>query len=488
MNDRFKALYKLDDNLYIKGMPIIVSAGILLNDAKTSSIITQLKFQSVTNKVIKAVKISIEAYDVSGKKLKGVDDYQYLDLEVKNGEYFGFNKAIIMPEIITRLIKIRNISVVFENESYEINGDNLHPIESAKELSTMFGETEMVKQYQISTSALANYIPKEIEDLWICSCGKLNKNRCCTNCNTSKENIFLSLNCEVLREETNKRLEKEKIEREENEKLALIKKKEQEEKAAREAEEKSIAEQKKKKNFIICTATLVFCVVFVIVVTSISSSIQQKKSITSIENFIENKQYEHAFDEVNKSKLSNDEKAQYFKTIKPKMVEQFNEEKEQYQVLDIDGMAIYERDNVIYYIDDKGDKVELYKSQEAEGKYRSTGKGYKIWVSGERVYIGYDFIYSNGYIIFTEYREEKQYEDDEVDSYKYIRAVKIENGRWETLDYVSDSTGFRKLSTGHILIDTYPDIVFNPYTGEVEEEMDLLTDSQRRDYIYDTDE
>ena len=52
MSERFKVLYKLEQNLYDKNSPIIISAGTLLKDTKTDSVITQLKFQSITDRKI----------------------------------------------------------------------------------------------------------------------------------------------------------------------------------------------------------------------------------------------------------------------------------------------------------------------------------------------------------------------------------------------------------------------------------------------------
>ena len=64
MAERFERLYKSPDNLYISGSPVIISAGSLLKDSQTGSIIVQLKFHSVSENAIKAVKVSLSAFDV----------------------------------------------------------------------------------------------------------------------------------------------------------------------------------------------------------------------------------------------------------------------------------------------------------------------------------------------------------------------------------------------------------------------------------------
>lgn len=118
MAERFTQLYKLQDNLYISGSPIIISAGSLLLDTETGNVVAQLKFHSLSNKIIKAIKISLSSFDISEKDLQAVENYQYLDLHITNGQYFGQNKAIVFPDRITRSFNIKSISVVFGDKSY----------------------------------------------------------------------------------------------------------------------------------------------------------------------------------------------------------------------------------------------------------------------------------------------------------------------------------------------------------------------------------
>lgn len=94
MAERFEKLFSLPSNLYSEISPVIVVAGSLLKDTETERMIVQLKYHSVSDKMIKAIKIDISAFDVAGKEVEGVADYQYLDLNVHNGQEFGSNKAM----------------------------------------------------------------------------------------------------------------------------------------------------------------------------------------------------------------------------------------------------------------------------------------------------------------------------------------------------------------------------------------------------------
>ena len=213
MADRFQKLFSLENNLYIENAPIIISAAALLKDTKSGNIVVQIKFKSVSNKNIKGVKISLSAYDVSGKEINGVDDYQYLDLNIPNGQSFGSSKAIVMPETTTRSFNIKSLTVIFADSSiWENVSPDFVVIPNAKTLNCELENEELIKQYQIATTNKANYIPNTFLNLWICCCGEVNSEEYCTNCGTNKNNAFSKYNITDLTEAMNLRLEKEKEE------------------------------------------------------------------------------------------------------------------------------------------------------------------------------------------------------------------------------------------------------------------------------------
>ena len=115
MAERFEKLYSLPSNLYSEGAPVIISAGSLLKDTETGKIIAQIKYHSVSHIPIKALKITVAAFDISGLELEGIDEYQYLDLNIQNGQEFGSNKAIVLPNDITRSFSITSVVAVLSN-------------------------------------------------------------------------------------------------------------------------------------------------------------------------------------------------------------------------------------------------------------------------------------------------------------------------------------------------------------------------------------
>lgn len=226
MADRFQKLFSLENNLYIENAPIIISAAALLKDTKSGNIVVQVKFKSVSNKNIKGVKISLSAYDVSGKEINGADDYQYLDLNIPNGQSFGSSKAIVMPETTTRSFTIKSLTVIFADSSiWENASPDFVTIPNAKPLNSELKSEELIKQYQIATTSKANNIPNTFLNLWTCCCGEVNSEEYCTNCGTNKNNTFFKYNIIDLTEAMKLRLDKEKqLELERQEKLIVLEK------------------------------------------------------------------------------------------------------------------------------------------------------------------------------------------------------------------------------------------------------------------------
>lgn len=217
MSERFIKLDDLPQNLYVEGSPIIISAGSLLKDTVTGKIITQFKFKNISDNIIKAVQISLEAFDVLLNPLPNIEEYQYLDISIKEGDYFGSDKAIIMSDSNSRSVKIKDIVVIFSNNSiWRGHGEDLSPIEMPKRLTSEI-DAELIKQYQIATTAQAMFVPDKRSDYWICTCGNTNKSYNCTRCACLKVQVFSAYNISALTEAMDARLEQERIQKERKE-------------------------------------------------------------------------------------------------------------------------------------------------------------------------------------------------------------------------------------------------------------------------------
>lgn len=266
MTQRFEQLYKLPDNLYINNSPIIISAGSLLKDSQTGSIIVQLKFHSISENTIKAVKISLSTFDVSGTELQGVKDYQYLDLSICNGQEFGSNKAIVLPSAVTRSFVISDITVVFSNDNqWKYNNSvEMASLPTLKHLSAELHNAEIEKQYKIATTPSATYIPSEMMSIWSCTCGEWNASARCTKCGSTKQMIFSALDIDELKINAEMRIASEKAQQEEQERL--------EEEERQESEKKLVIQKEHRKTILKKTKRILAVVLPVIILVLVFSA------------------------------------------------------------------------------------------------------------------------------------------------------------------------------------------------------------------------
>lgn len=248
MAERFEKLYVLPSDLYSEGSPIIISAGSLLKDTETGKVIAQIKYHSISSMPIKALKIKVAAYDISDVEIEGVDEYQYLDLNVKQGQDFGANKAIVLPNIVTRSFGITSVEVIFSNGISQSVVMPMKSLPQSEYLSSLLRNDELVKQYQIETSKDALYVPQKASNLWCCSCGEWNSNGSCTRCGVDFTVANKYLDSSLLEPKMAERIIKEKQAREQQQQAAI-----EQEKIAQENQKR----KKKKTTILVIVAVLV---------------------------------------------------------------------------------------------------------------------------------------------------------------------------------------------------------------------------------------
>lgn len=488
MSERFERLYKLEEDLYCIGSPIIVSFGQLLKDTTTDNIVAQLKLHSISNKTIIAAKVSICAFDVFEKELQGVTDYQYLDLKIANGQYFGADKAILIPDTKTRRFDIDGISIVFSDHTiWEwTNETNLKPIPKSNRIENQLKNTDLINQYRIMTTEQAVCTPEVYENLWICTCGEINNDFICTNCKCSKKKVFEYFNVENLSLYLEERLLKEQQERKERENLA---------KMQREAEEKAkqenITKNKKRIKFI-SVITLVVAAVS-IVLSILISHIKYNNAIAEIEKHINDCNYEYAFDLVIGEEIKNPEKQTYLDKIIPEMKKQFEIPKEDNTVLFGDDFKVVVNGKTIHLEKDSETK-EIYTVPKDTKQYTSGD-----WTGGSRYWLQEEYMYGGGYIIFAEVCDTMVLDNSSlgwhIDIDTRIKVYDIEKDICRTIASDVGVTCFVKLLDGRIILDTNG-TVFNPFTEEIIEKTDLVSKendsypykySYKEDYIYKTE-
>ena len=256
MAERYTRLFTLPEkDLYCIDSPLLICAGALLKDLHTGKMIAQLKFRNICEKQITAIKVSIRAFDAFGTELEGIPEYQYLDLSLNRDVEIGSKVAVVLPNAETRSFSCVCKSVIFADGTQWISTSNdLVPLKKQETLSEHLGN--LADQYQRDTTKKARYVPIVDRDLWLCSCGAINREneRSCHICSEGLETLTAALDSACLKkhhDEHNRRMKEAKIEQE---KRANAKRIEDEQKAA----------EKRKKNAVIALIISAFAVVAIV--------------------------------------------------------------------------------------------------------------------------------------------------------------------------------------------------------------------------------
>ena len=171
---RYEKVFSLEPMLYTQGSPVIIEAGALQKDNTTSSVLAQLKFKNICDKIITALIVNVDCYDVSNENLGSVV-FQYLDLNVDRNESFGSKSAIIVDNS-TRKINVNVVKVIFEDDScYEFECTKWDSIPAQQELKNIYSEF-LLEKYKSEFNKKAKYEFIEYKDIWKCTCGNINHN------------------------------------------------------------------------------------------------------------------------------------------------------------------------------------------------------------------------------------------------------------------------------------------------------------------------
>ena len=270
MENRFARLYSLPENLYQIDAPVLISAGALLKDNPTGNLLVQLKLKNISSKDIKAVTVGIISYDTVGRELDEVKMHQFLDLKVKRDVTFGEQTPIWMEDSSVRSYGVYVAEVAYSDNTIWTGEKNQWANRIVSQpLSEVLKDNELQKQYAIALDMpLAKYVPTEVEDLWICTCGAINRAGE-SNCHT----------CDRILQRMQEELDIDKLTYAKEQRLAEIRAKEEAERAERERQaeiarqKRAETTQKTKKimKVVLPVACVIVLICFVVTTTAISN-------------------------------------------------------------------------------------------------------------------------------------------------------------------------------------------------------------------------
>lgn len=213
MAERYTRLFALPSDLYTESAPLLVAAGALLKDTVTGKVLAQLKFTSICNKTVKAVKVRVTPFDTVGRPLGEAVSFTYLDLAVTRDADFGQKAPIPLTESEARSFAVTVEEVAFADNSLWTSSARAvwEPLPAPQTAGAVLQDHELAKQYALKFGQNHTLWPQRTKDLWRCSCGALNRiaERNCHRCPWTIED--LDVDTETLKAEAAARLEQERI-------------------------------------------------------------------------------------------------------------------------------------------------------------------------------------------------------------------------------------------------------------------------------------
>ena len=175
MAERYTKLYTLESALYAEGAPVIIAAGALLDDSVTRRTLVQLKFKSVSDREISAVRVTVTPAAQAGQELGGVE-YQYTGLSAARDDEFGQKAAIVMPEGGAASFRAAVTEVLYaDGAKWDGTGSVWAATAPARTLAEGLGGEELARQYAIRYGSDCTTMPGEDRGLWYCACGAVNR-------------------------------------------------------------------------------------------------------------------------------------------------------------------------------------------------------------------------------------------------------------------------------------------------------------------------
>ncbi len=189
MKIKYKKIFQTPKFLYAPKSPVIIKEGALFLNSENGSVCAQLKFQNISDKQIVLLKVKLVLRDTIDRALKEIEE-QYLDLSARYGAEFGEEIRIDLPEKATRSFDVSVSEVCFLDKTVWTCGDGeWKSVPSPLPLTSKFASQYAVLGYRQTLCSRAICLPMRYEDIWVCSCGCINKNDTliCRHCNANLE-------------------------------------------------------------------------------------------------------------------------------------------------------------------------------------------------------------------------------------------------------------------------------------------------------------
>lgn len=234
MSDRYIRRFALPERLYAASAPVVLAAGVLLEDTRLPRLVAQLKWKSIDQRPLAALTVAVHCSGDDGETV-----FTYTDLWITRGQTFGVYTAVVLPWGDARRMEVRALSADFTDGTRWTapEGAVWAPLPAFDALAGAVEDPELL--------ALSAALPRNRyafwsgQGLWYCPCGGVNREEeaACHRCGCLRSEAERLATPEGLRQVRRERTE-------EAERLAREEARRREEAQARAEERKEAVRQK----------------------------------------------------------------------------------------------------------------------------------------------------------------------------------------------------------------------------------------------------
>ena len=258
MSERYATLFRCVAPQAQNNAPVLLTAGVLLGDRQTGSVLAQIKLQNISDKVITAVYASLMCIDAMNAPVEPAVVARYLDLNVKPGEHFADRQPIVVSNTTVRSFALRVTNIMF-NDGTAWKCEEGTIFEVIPEYKNTY-TSEQLEQLRLETGK-REFVTSEAKHEFIkrcyCTQWNLHSNPVCVRCHTDfvktaalADPVLLTQKYEDRKKSEAEEAERKRIEAERKAEEARIAR-EKAEKAAAEAAARAKAKAKKKAMILI---------------------------------------------------------------------------------------------------------------------------------------------------------------------------------------------------------------------------------------------
>lgn len=209
MSDRYIRRFALPERLYTASAPVVLAAGVLLEDTKIPCLVAQLKWKSITPGTLTALTVAVRCPEEGGDT--GETVFTYSDLHITRGQTFGVYSAVVLPMGPQRSMEVRALSADFDDGMHwEAPEDaTWAPLPAFVPLAKAVAEPELLP---LSAPLPRNrYAFRSDRGLWYCPCGGVNREEesICHRCGCSRAEAERLATAEGLRQVLRERVEEQ---------------------------------------------------------------------------------------------------------------------------------------------------------------------------------------------------------------------------------------------------------------------------------------